>query len=197
MKLKFLGTEIYVSFLFVAVIALLLAIDKTGLALPTLFAVTMHELGHLFAMWLFESGPKSIRLIPASVQITRNISTQYKNDIIIAIMGPIVNVVLFFTLYINYLTFKNSTVLSYALINLIVGVFNLIPVTGLDGGTALFSIIAKRGDVNKAMLTLKIITLSIASAVLFLAVSLTIRGQLNVSVYIVAIYIFISALIKI
>ncbi len=197
MRFKLLGTEVYISFLFVAVIALMLATDKTGLALPTLFAVTMHETGHLFAMWLLESNPKSIRLIPASVQITRSVTTQYKNDIIIALMGPIVNLVLFVTLYLNYLAFKNVTVQYYALINLIVGIFNLLPVTGLDGGTALFSLIAKRYDVSKAMLTLKIITLSIAVAVLFLAVSLTIRGQINISVYIVGIYLFLSVLIKI
>lgn len=197
MKFKLLGTEIYISFLFVAIVALMLTTDKTGLALPCLFAVAMHEIGHLFAMWLLESAPKSIRLIPASVQITRSMSTRYKNDIIIAFSGPMVNLAFFITLYINYLAFKNETVLYFALINLIIGFFNLLPVTGLDGGTILFSVIAKRYDISKAMLTLRIITLVLASAVLFLAVSLTIRGQLNITVYIVAIYLFMSVLIKI
>ncbi len=197
MKFKFLGTQIYISFLFVAVVSLMLATDKTGLALPTLLAVTMHEAGHLFAMWLLESTPKSIRLIPASVQITRSICTKYKNDILIALAGPAVNFALSLTLYINHLAFKNETVLYYSLINLIVGVFNLLPVTGLDGGTVLFSIIAKKWDINKAMLTLRIVTLVMAASVLFLAVSLTMRGQINVSAYIVAIYLFVSVIIKI
>ncbi len=197
MRFKLFGTEVYVSFLFVAVIALMLAGDKTGLALPTLFAVMVHELGHIFAMWLLESTPKSIRLIPASVQITRSMSSKYKNDIIVSLTGPAVNLVLFLTLYINHIAFKNEVVLYYSLINLIVGLFNLLPVTGLDGGAALFSVIAKKYDVNKALLTLKITTLSIGMAVLFLAVSLTIRGQVNISVYIVAIYLILSVLIKI
>ncbi len=197
MKFKLLNTEIYVSFLFVAVITLMLATDKTGLALPVILAVAMHESGHLFAMWLLESTPKSIRLIPASVQITRSINGKYKNDILIAVSGPFVNLVLFVTLYVNFLAFKNETVLYYSLINLIVGVFNLLPVTGLDGGTALFSLLAKKFDINRALLILRIITLILATAVTFLAVTLTIRGQLNVSVYIVAIYLFVSVIIKI
>ncbi len=197
MRLKLFGTEVYISFLFAAVIALMLATDKTGLALPTLFAVTVHEIGHLFCMWLLEATPKSIRLIPASVQITRSVTHRYKNDILVALSGPAVNIVMFFTLYINYVAFKSQTVLYYALINLIVGVFNLLPVTGLDGGTALFSVIAQKKDVNKAMLTLKIITLSIGAAFLFLAVSLTIRGDINLSVYIISIYLILSVLIKI
>ena len=196
MKFKLFGTEIYVSFLFVAIISLMLAFDKTGLALPTLIAVAAHELGHLCVMWMLESTPKSIRLIPASVQITRDFSYSYKNDILIALSGPAVNMLLFVVFYINYLTFGNSGVFYYAMINLIVCFFNLLPVTGLDGGTVLFSLIAKRGDVNRAMLTLRIITLILASATLFLAITLTLRGKLNISVYIVAIYLFMSQILK-
>lgn len=197
MKFRLLNTEIYVSFLFVAVITFMLATDKTGLAFPVVLAVALHESGHLFAMWLLESQPKSIRLIPASVQITRSINGKYKNDILIALSGPVVNLVLFITLYVNFLAFKNEAVLYFSLINLIVGIFNLLPVTGLDGGTALFSLLAKKYDINKASLVLRIITLIIAVAVTFLAVTLTIKGQLNISVYIVAIYLFVSVIIKI
>lgn len=197
MKFKLLGSEIYISFLFVAVISLMLATDKTGLALPTLFAVSLHEIGHLLAMWIVGTPPKSIRLIPASVQITRSISSRYKNDIIVALSGPLVNFALFLTLYINYLIFGNKGILYYSLINLIVGLFNLLPVTGLDGGTVLFSVIAKKRDINKAMLTLRIISLCLGAVCLFLAITLTLRGKLNVSVYIISVYLFLSVLIKI
>lgn len=197
MKFKLLGSEIYISFLFVAVISLMLATDKTGLALPTLFAVSLHEIGHLLAMWIVGTPPKSIRLIPASVQITRSISSRYKNDIIVALSGPLVNFALFLTLYINYLIFGNEGILYYSLINLIVGLFNLLPVTGLDGGTVLFSVIAKKRDINRAMLTLRIISLCLGAVCLFLAITLTLRGKLNVSVYIISVYLFLSVLIKI
>ena len=196
MKLKLLGTEIYISFLFMAVISLMLATDRTGLLLPTLFAVLMHEIGHLFAMWVLDCSPKQIKLIPASVQITAPLTSKYKNDIIIAIIGPIVNLLLFFVLYINFLCFKNSIILNYALINLLITIFNLMPVIGLDGGTILFSVLAKKTEYNKAILTLKIITLIVAAAVIFLAVTLTIRGKINISLYIIGIYLVIASIIK-
>ncbi len=196
MKFKLLGTEIYVSFLFAAVITIMLATDRTGLILPSLFAVLMHEIGHLFAMWVLECNPKQIRLIPASVQITSPITTKYKNDIIVAIVGPLVNFVLFIVLYINYLSFKNSMVLNYALINLLIAAFNSLPVSGLDGGTVLFSLLAKKMDYNKAALTLKIITLAVAAALIILAVTLTVRGSLNISLYIIGIYLIIMTILK-
>lgn len=196
MKLKLLGTEIYISFLFMAVICVMLATDRTGLLLPTLFAVLMHEIGHLFAMWVLDCSPKQIKLIPASVQITAPLTSKYKNDIIIAIIGPIVNLLLFFVLYLNFLCFKNSIILNYALINLLITIFNLMPVIGLDGGTILFSVLAKKTEYNKAILTLKIITLIVAAAVIFLAVTLTIRGKINISLYIIGIYLVIASIIK-
>ncbi len=197
MRFKLLGTEIYVSFLFTAVIALMLATDKSGLALPTLFAIVCHEMGHLFTMWLLESNPKSIRLIPASVQITRPVCKTYKNDIIIALMGPFVNLLLFLVLYVNYGFFKNETILYYSLINLIIALFNLLPVKGLDGGTVLFSIVAKKGDLNRASLTVKIVSIILGALSLIVAITLALRGKINVSAFIVAVYIFVSAIIKI
>lgn len=196
MRFRLFGTEIYVSFLFAALITLMLACDRTGLALPTLFAVFMHECGHLFAMWALDCEPKRVRLIPASVEITRSIHTRYRNDVVIALMGPAVNIVLFFTLYFNYFAFKNETILYYGLINLLVGLFNLLPVAGLDGGTVLYSIIARKSDPNRAMLTIKIITASIAVSVFILAVTLTLRGEVNLSLYIIAVYLFLGVLLK-
>ena len=172
----------------------MLATDRTGLILPTFFAVLMHELGHLFAMWLLECNPKKIKLIPASIQITAPITKQYKNDIIIAACGPLVNFVLFFSLYFNYIAFKNELVLYYSLLNLLIGIFNSLPVCGLDGGTVLKSVIAERKGPDKAAVILKIITLIIAALVIVAAITLIFRHKLNLSLFIIAIYLFIMTL---
>lgn len=196
MRFKLLGTEIYVSFLFAAVITAMLAFDRTGLVLPSLFAVFMHELGHLFAMWVLECAPKQIKLIPASVQIVNKMSVRIRNDIIIAVCGPLVNLILFGTLYFNYLAFHNETTLYYALLNLIIALFNLMPVTGLDGGTILFSLISRKWEVGRAMLVMRIVTGTVAAFILFLAVFLTLRGEINLSLYIIGLYLLIANLIK-
>lgn len=196
MKFRLFGTEIYISFLFAAVITVMLATDKTGLIIPALFAVIMHEIGHLFAMWVLECSPKRIKLIPASVQITSSFSGRYKNDIIVAVCGPTVNFVLFLTLYFNYLAFKNQLVLYCALLNLIIGLFNSLPVAGLDGGTVLYSIISKKSNPNKAAVIVKIITLVIAFLIIVSAVVLTLKGKLNLSLYIVGIYLILMSIIK-
>lgn len=196
MRFKLFGTEIYISFLFSAVITVMLLTDRTGLLVPTLFAIIMHEIGHLFAMWALECAPKRIKLIPASIQITSPFSKRYKNDIIIAVCGPTVNFVLFFTLYFNYLAFKNELTLYYALLNLIIGLFNSLPVKGLDGGTILFSILAKKYELNKAELILKAITITIALAIIISAIYFTVKGKTNLSLYIIGLYLIIMSILK-
>lgn len=196
MRFSLFGTKIYVSFLFAATLSLMLIFDRTGLALPTFFAIFIHEIAHLFAMWVLDCAPKQIRLIPASVQIVSDFSTGYNKDITVSVMGPLSNFLLFGCLYLNHLCYGNSENLIYALLNLIIGVFNLLPITGLDGGRILYSILAKRQDPNRANLILKIVTLIFAAAALFLAVTLTIRGKLNLSLYIIALYLVVISILK-
>lgn len=197
MRFKLFGTEIYISFLFAAVITLMLLFDRTGMAVPALCAVILHETAHLFAMWALECAPKKIKLIPASVQITTNFTRQYKNDIIIAACGPFANLILFLTLYFNYLAFKNETTLYYALTNLLIGAFNALPVAGLDGGTILFSALAKKYPPNRAALTVKIITVLAAITAIAIAIVLTVKGKLNITLYIIGIYLIVMCIIKI
>lgn len=198
MRFRFFGTEIYISFLFSAVIAFMIATDRTGLVIPTLFSVLLHEVGHLIFMWIFECEPKSIKLVPASISITRGISAKKYGDLLISLAGPMVNLIMFCSLYVNFLITKSAFSLDCALINLAFFIFNMLPVSGLDGGTVLKIILSKKfKDPLKAERIVRIITLAVGLLVSIIGITLIINGELNISVFIVAIYILISAFIRI
>lgn len=196
MRFRAFGTEFYISFLFAAVITALIAADRTGFVLPLLFAVLIHELGHLAAMWVLDCAPKRVRLVPAAVEITTKIGGG-KHEIFIALCGPAVNLLLFTVLFLNYLVFGNDGYLTIGLINLLIGLFNLLPVTGLDGGTVLFNLLCRRKDPQKAGLIMRIINLSVALAALITAITLCFRGQFNLSFFILALYLAVMSVIKI
>ena len=196
MKFKLFGTEIYISFLFAATLTVMLLTDKTGFMIPALFAIGVHETGHLFMMWLLECAPKRVKLIPASIQITTPFGKRYRNDILIASSGPAVNILIFLTLYFNFLAFGNKVTLYFALLNLVIGSFNLLPVTGLDGGTILYCVLSKYKSPEKAALILKIITLILAVVIIVTAITLSFRGKINISFYIMGIYLLIMSLLK-
>lgn len=196
MRFKLFGTEIYVSFLFAAVIALMLATDRTGLVIPTFFAVFIHETGHLFAMWLLGCRPKSIRLIPASVQIVRGFSSRPYGEAVVAVCGPAANIAVFLSLSLNYYYCSSKNSLIFGLLNLIIGIFNLLPVSGLDGGTLLYSALCKTMDSNRAQTVVKIVTAFIAVSVFIVGVYMCAKGKFNLSVFIVALYLLICSIIK-
>lgn len=196
MKFKLFGAQIYISFLFCAMLCLMLVIDRTGLILPTLFAVLAHETGHLLAMWAADCQPRSIKLIPTSVQITRGFSPKKHGEAGIAFCGPAANLVLFGALMANYSAFKNEQSLNFAALNLVIALFNLLPVSGLDGGTLLTIFIAKFTDIYKAESIVRIITVAFAFVAFLLGVYLWVSGTVNISVFIVALYLAVCGMIK-
>ena len=196
MKFRFLGTEIYVSFLFSAVITFVLVTDRSGLAVPTLFAAFIHESGHLLAMWASGSQPKAIRLIPASVQIIRDMPIKKGADALISICGPAANLVVFLSLLGNYLIFKNEISFRFAVLNMIIAIFNLLPIYGLDGGDLLIIALSKNGDFYKAQRTVRIITGTFALAAFCVGVWLCFMGTFNPSVFIIVVYLVICCTLK-
>ncbi len=196
MKFKFFGCQIYISFLFWAMIAIMIVFDKTGLIVPTLLAVFFHETGHLLCMWAKGIPPKKIKLIPTSVQITAPTISSFKNDIAVSICGPLANLVIFLTLYLNFYIYKNYSVLIFALINLIIALFNLLPLKGLDGGKILHCLISLKSGSEKADKALSLVTLAFSLCVIFLAVYLSFNKIFNISLYIIAIYLLLISIAK-
>lgn len=196
LRFKLFGTEFYISFLFAAVITAILAFDRTGFALPLIFAVVMHEGGHLLVMWILDCSPKRVRLVPAALEITAAFGCSRKKEIAVALAGPAVNLVLFFTLWFNFLAYKGEQTLIYALINLLICIFNMLPVTGLDGGTVLFSLLARRKTPERAALIMRVINLSLAAVLISAAVYLCFHGKVNISLFITALYLIVISIIK-
>ncbi|MBR6502884.1 MAG: site-2 protease family protein [Clostridia bacterium] len=174
----------------------MIAIDRTGLIIPTLFAVFIHESGHLLAMWAADCQPKAVRLIPTSVQIIRGFSTKKYGETAIAFCGPAANMVLFFVLFANYKFFGSEFSLNFAILNFVIAVFNLLPVSGLDGGTLLTLFIARFTNVYKAESIVRIVTVAFAIVAFLLGVYLASSGVVNISVFIVAIYLGVCGMIK-
>ncbi len=196
MKFKFFGTEIYISFLFSAVIAFMILIDRTGLIIPTLLAVSVHEIGHLIAMWAAECQPKAIRLIPASVQIIRGFSCKRGREIAISLAGPAANLAFFAMFLFVFSETESEWALRFCALNLVLAIYNLLPVNGLDGGAVLCRILERRFEPQKAEGIVRITAFILGLAAMFIGVFLTAMDNFNISIYIVALYLIISSFIK-
>ena len=195
MKIKLFGIKLTVSYLFCAFICLMLLCDKTGLFIPMLLAVLIHEGGHLLFMWLYDCAPTEIKLIPGSVQLCAPICSG-KPSLLISLSGPIANIIVFILVFGGSVMQGDDYYLTFAFVNLIYGVFNLLPLIGLDGGTALKeALINKKGEAF-ALRVLSAITVCAAVFSLSFAIFMSIIGRVNYSAYILSLYLVLSVLLK-
>lgn len=93
-----------------------------------LLAAAVHELSHLLLIWAAGSRAEALTLRFADAQISTP-PLSYGQQIASALAGPVVNLLLFWL-------FRASRT-EFAAINLLLGVYNLLPIPALDGGRAL------------------------------------------------------------
>ena len=196
MEFKFLGTKIYISFLFAALVCFMIALDRTKLILPLIGGTVIHEGAHLLCMWAIGCQPKAVRLIPTSVQIVRNVTFKKYGEELIAAAGPLANILTFLVFLADYSFCHSEGILKIALITLCIALFNLLPVWGLDGGTLIACLITRFSrDPYKGQRVVRIITLIFGVFFFGAGVFLCIRGNVNLSFFAIALYLIMGALI--
>lgn len=196
MSIKILGTEIKISFLFVASVTTMIFIDKTGLVIPLLLAVFLHETAHLVMMKRYRVSPKEVLIIPGGIQIVNyhTIPRKIENKILLA--GPLSNIIFFAVFLGLYFVSKSILLLRFSAVQLVVFLFNLIVAKGLDGGSLFYSICADKFGENLAEIFLNVFSFLNALFVALVGVYYLINGSVNISIFILAIYIFVFTLIK-
>ncbi len=151
-------------------------------------------MGHLCVMCAVGNKPKAVRfeITGMNIQRTESIKISVKNELLIALGGPIVNGLIFLLFCIAY-CFKNSDLLmTVAGINLILMVFNLLPVKGLDGGMAIYFLLSKRASTGECGKALKITSILFIMIIFCWGVYVFASSGYNFSVIIIAIFLTLS-----
>ncbi len=150
-----------------------------------MFFCIIHELGHVLMGLILGLKPEKIELMPFGLSVafkleTKDYNTKIKSanllevkKIAIALAGPITNLIIILLFLYIPLSFTKDNII-YA--NLLIMIFNLLPIFPLDGGRALKSIIhifkgnikAKKYTNMTANVTLIILTIITSIAILYI-----------------------------
>lgn len=122
---------------FLLLLAGLIYLDGPKLFFQIFSACALHEAGHFAAVILTGSNVHSLRLtaVGAEMKLIPEITLSYTQDLLIAIAGPCVNLLL------TWVSIQVDAYL-FAGINLCFGVLNLLPVFPLDGGRILSCVLS-------------------------------------------------------
>ena len=149
----------------------LAALAGAGPVLPLVaVSAVCHELGHLLALRLAGARVERFRLTAFGAELTADTRyLPYGRELLCTLAGPAVNL----ALALVFARLSGDYVLAGA--NLVLGVFNLLPVPSLDGGRALYLLVSWLTDPMAADRVCRWVGLLCAGALTAAALALTVR----------------------
>lgn len=179
---KLAGIKVYIHWTFLILIAYIVfsgfssGLSSSGVAynillvLAVFACVVFHELGHALAARRYGIGTRDITLLPiGGVASLESIPENPKQELVVAVAGPLVNVVIAAILFVIISLFFdasqfnpdniedtlkhlniNTFIINLLLVNVMLVAFNAIPAFPMDGGRVLRALLAMNMDRAKA-----------------------------------------------
>lgn len=198
MRFSVRGVSVKIDFLFAACVTFLMSFNiNDEIRYAILFSI-LHEVGHLFAIALCGEKPDTVRFGIFGMTIIRknDISQDYKKEFITAVSGPMMNFFLLFAFVLLYAFYRKDIFLEMAAINLIIGLFNIMPVFSLDGGRALESLLLERLPSDKSEKIITAVSVAFLVPMNFFGFYILIKSGYNFTFLAISIYLSVMLFIK-
>lgn len=199
MNFKLKNCSVYVSYPFAAFVTLAIIADGSGIVFISLAAAVFHELGHLLCMRLCDCFPSNIKITLFDFSINDNMSNSRssRKDLFIYASGCAVNFFAgtFFSLIsrVYPLAYFPSTASA---VNFLIGIFNILPVCGLDGGNILHTVLNNFLPEKSCIIILKSISFVILILLFTVGIITVFNNSYNFSYIITACYLLCTVLFK-
>ena len=131
--------------LFPAMLVMMLCFEPMAFIGRCVAAAFWHESGHLLCMLLFHKTPRSITIGMFGMRMEQDIRQllSYRQNIVVSLAGPMLN-------GIGVLVANSCGATELAVVHTALMGFNLLPLSMLDGGQALYSVLALHNPTEKA-----------------------------------------------
>lgn len=194
MNFKILGVNIKVSFILVAMLTLFSLYDKTGIAFCSVWAAALHECGHTSAALLLKLKIRDLTFAPFGIRMRLRgdlCTVPTGKKILLLLAGSLTNFITFFALCL-----LSKKVTLTACVHFVVGAFNLLPVTTLDGGRVLTELLSLKMDEKTAQMICDILSLLLAAVLLVLGAFVLAFTGYNASLCITAAYLAVFVILR-
>ena len=160
MKFKFSVHPLFVIFLI-----LFLAMGLFDVLLAYILTLFIHEYAHFVVASKRGYSLNKFRLMPHGISLSgQNVLFSYKDEIIIALAGPMINLFISVVFFAVWWIFPEAYVYTslFVFANLVTGLLNFLPVFPMDGGRILLAILSKNKSRTGAFKIVKIVGICVS-----------------------------------
>lgn len=165
----------------------MLALEPNKVTACIAGAMALHEAGHAAALLRLGSRIRELRFGAGGVEMVCAAElSSYRADAAVSLAGPLISLVSGgLALWVGGRLFGG--------VSLLLGLFNLLPVRGLDGGRALYSLLCPRCLPERAEAVTRGVSLPITVGLWMLAVWIMLATKGNFSLFAVSIMLFATS----
>lgn len=198
MRIKLGNLSIIVSIPLCCVMTAIILLDSSQTVMLGCFSALMHELGHLFFMWRFNSFPKEIKISLFDIAIIdhKKFNRPLYQELLITLGGVMMNLIFGSVCFVLYLVFKYNFLIILAGTNILLLVYNLLPVDTLDGGQALYLILSSKLSEKATERVMLILSLIILFPCTVLGFLLLLQSKYNFTLLLTSLYLIAVILLK-
>lgn len=199
MQIKLKETRVEFGFSFVFITTLMLLFFEEKIVLLSVLSSLLHETGHLAAMVFCGEKIEKVVFGAFGVRIEKYAFSgiSYEKEILIALGGIIVNLIIFSSSLVVYKIIQKQTLLIFALINLLIALMNSFPLGTLDMGRAVKFLLLINIDEEKAQKISEAISFTFFVVFLVFTVFYCMLVNVNFSLIAVCIYLLSETELKI
>lgn len=172
-----------ISPLLIPMLVILTLTNNIKIYLVAYFVMALHEFAHLFVATIIGLKTESITFSPFGVnlKLRNRIVNTLSEEILLYLSGPLVNGILALcSIYLHNVVFYK--------LNISLFIMNLMPIIPLDGGMLSLRLLSYYFGKKTAKRILNVFSGILVLSVLTLAVYMMIKGQINISMFIISVF---------
>lgn len=184
-----------IEFLFVALVTIFLLVDRSGIATSALLVCLIHELGHVFMFFLVGFKPQKISFQITGICLTKpTAALNYPKEVLVQLAGSTTNFIIFAALCHTVNTITPVSI--FATINLVIGIFNLLPLKSFDGGKLLEITLLRFMSIKATDRVCMFVDLTCIFAMLIGSVYAFFTSHQSFTLIVLTVYLMLTAIIK-
>lgn len=198
MRIKLGNLSVIISIPLCCVMTAIILLDSSQTVILGCFSAFIHELGHLFFMWRFNSFPKEIKISLFDIAIIdrKKFRRPLHQELLITLGGVMMNLIFGSICFLLYSILKYNFLIILSGTNMLLLTYNLLPVDTLDGGQALYLILSSRlseKTTERIMLIASLLILFPCTVIGFL---LLLKSKYNFTLLLTSLYLIAVILLK-